>query len=252
MKGDRVVGVVKEGRTGLPSGFRLPIGDRNVGMPVPKHTEGKSSAAKPTRIDRGQVMHGDRQVDLGGGGAGASNAAGGAFQAGQVPAFDGVLGYQIGIREKVLGNLKCLGIRPGRVFIVIQYDGCSRSAVGGHILICREAEVLGVFTVCLGKEVIWNFPRQFVNEETVYSDGGNQYSFGVRDLNELLRDYLDTPREELLKKKFPRDYFGVTNILKAADRRVGVDRLQKHFKDCEQESVMKVLSARLAPHQGST
>ena len=114
------------------------------------------------------------------------------------------------------------------------------------------AEVLGVFTICLGKEVIWNFPRQFVNEETVYADGGNQYSFGVRDLNELLRDYLDTPRGELLKKKFPRDYFGMTNILKAADRRVGVDRLQKHFKDCEQESVVKVLSARLAPHQGST
>ena len=89
-----------------------------------------------------------------------------------------------------------------------------------------------------------------MNEETVYSDGGNLYSFGVRDLNEILRAYLDTPREELLKKQFPRDCFGMTNILKAADRRVGVDRLQKHFKDCEQESVVKVLSARCALHHG--
>jgi hypothetical protein len=108
------------------------------------------------------------------------------------------------------------------------------------------AEILGVFTVSLGKDVIWSFPRQFVNEETVYSDGGDQYSFGVHDLNELLRAYLDTPREVLLKKEFPRDYFGLTNILKAADRRVGVNRLQKHFKDCVQESVGRVLEGRVA------
>ena len=110
------------------------------------------------------------------------------------------------------------------------------------------AEVLGVFKVCLAKNVIWNFPRQFVNEETVYPDGGNQYSFGVRDLNELLRDYLDTPKNALLKKEFSRDFFGLTNILKAADRRLGLERLELHFKDCEQESLRNVLSTRLVLH----
>lgn len=110
------------------------------------------------------------------------------------------------------------------------------------------AEVLGVFKVCLAKNVIWNFPRQFVNEETVYPDGGNQYSFGVRDLNELLRDYLDTPKNILLKKEFSRDFFGLTNILKAADRRLGLERLELHFKDCEQESLRNVLSTRLVLH----
>lgn len=107
------------------------------------------------------------------------------------------------------------------------------------------AEVLGVFKVCLGKNVIWNFPRQFVNEETVYPDGGNQYSFGVRDLNELLRDYLDTPKRILLEKEFARDVFGLTNILKAADRRLGLERLETYFKNCEQESLRRVLSTRL-------
>lgn len=110
------------------------------------------------------------------------------------------------------------------------------------------AEVLGVFKVCLAKNVIWNFPRQFVNEETVYPDGGNQYSFGVRDLNELLRDYLDTPKNILLKKEFSRDFFGLTNILKAADRRLGLERLELHFKDWEQESLRNVLSTRLVLH----
>lgn len=108
------------------------------------------------------------------------------------------------------------------------------------------AEVLGVFTIRLGKEIIWKFPRQFVNEETIYPDGGHPYSFGVRDLNELLRDYLDTPKNVLLKKEFSRDYFGMTNILKSADRRIGLERLLQHFKNCEQNSVIKVVTVRRA------
>ena len=113
------------------------------------------------------------------------------------------------------------------------------------------AEVLGVFTIRLGKEIIWKFPRQFVNDETIYPDGGNPYSFGVRDLNNLLRDHLDTPKDVLLNKKFPHDFLGLTNILKAADRRLGLDRLQRHLKDCEQDFVMRVLSVHFSLQHGS-
>ena len=111
------------------------------------------------------------------------------------------------------------------------------------------AEVLGVFTIQLEREVIWKFPRQFVNEEMVYPGGGNAYSYGVRDLNELLRDYLDTPKEALLNKEFQRDYFGLTHILKTADRRIGLKRLEVHFKDCELDFVMKVLAVRQVFHE---
>ena len=107
------------------------------------------------------------------------------------------------------------------------------------------AELLGVFTCRLGKEVIWNFPRQFVTEDFVYPDREEYDSYSVRDLNELLRDYLDTPRDVLLQKEFLRDYFGLTNVLKAADRRLGVGRLKHHFKDGEEDFVAKILSARL-------
>ena len=106
------------------------------------------------------------------------------------------------------------------------------------------AESLGVFTIRLGKEVIWNFPSQFVDWKTKYPDGGNPYSYSVRDLNALLRDYLDSSKASVLKKDFPRDHFGLTDILKSADRRIGLERLQQHFKDCEAECVVKVLSRR--------
>ena len=108
------------------------------------------------------------------------------------------------------------------------------------------AEVLGVFTVYLGKEVIWNFPRQFVDFQTIYPDGGNHYSYGVHDLNVILRQYLDTSKDGLLTKDFTRDFFGITNIFKAADRRLGLVKLQDHFTDSEESAVLQILSARAA------
>jgi hypothetical protein len=108
------------------------------------------------------------------------------------------------------------------------------------------AEVLGVFTVRLGKEEIWSFPKQFIDYWTEYPDGGNQYSFGVSDINIILREYLDTPKDELLEKEFKRDYFGITNILKAADRRIGLKRIVRHFEHSDQAFVQKVIEARIA------
>ena len=106
------------------------------------------------------------------------------------------------------------------------------------------AEVLGVFTVSLGKKVIWNFPSQFVDFQTIYPNGRNHYSYGVNDINELLRQYLDTSKDALLTKEFPGDFFGITNIFKAADRRLGLVKLQDYFKESEENAVLQVLAAR--------
>jgi hypothetical protein len=100
--------------------------------------------------------------------------------------------------------------------------------------------------VRLGKEDIWNFPKQFIHNRTAYPDGGNQYSYGVSDINIILREYLDTPKDKLLEKEFERDYFGITNIIKAADRRIGLKKIIDHFKSSDQEFVLKVIEARNA------
>lgn len=108
----------------------------------------------------------------------------------------------------------------------------------------------GLFTIRLGKAVIWNFPSQFVVWKTGYPDGGNHYSYSVRDPNGILRDYLDTPKDGLLKNEFALDYFGMANILKSANRRLGLERLQERFNYCEHETVVKVLSVRFALQYG--
>src|SRR5262249_55580498 len=114
---------------------------------------------------------------------------------------------------------------------------------------------LGVFTVRLEKTVIWEFPAQFVTYWTQYPDGGNHYSYSVSDLNDLIREYLDTPRDELLTKEFIRDYFGLCQLLRAADRRLSIRRLEQFFAEKEPTFVRAILdarralSARLAPQR---
>ena len=62
-------------------------------------------------------------------------------------------------------------------------------------------------------------------------------------ISHLFRQYIDTPKDHLMGNHFNNDYWGVTNILKAADRRIGNRRLQelkKSFKT--DEPAMKVIS----------
>ena len=43
----------------------------------------------------------------------------------------------------------------------------------------------------------------------------------VESLSQVIREYIETPREELFTKNFEGDKYGFINILRCADRRVG-------------------------------
>ena len=62
----------------------------------------------------------------------------------------------------------------------------------------------------------------------------------------MVREYIDTPKEELLNKVFKDDLFGLTKILLAADRRLSVKRLKEHFQVNPSENALKVLNQRIS------
>lgn len=71
----------------------------------------------------------------------------------------------------------------------------------------------------LGKDVIWNYPRDIGGNATYYS-----YDSDVSSLSSLLREYIDTPADQLLSFAFA-DRWQIVDILLAADRRIGKHRL---------------------------
>ena len=83
---------------------------------------------------------------------------------------------------------------------------------------------LGNYIVNLNKETIWNFPKNFKEPNWEAWPEGNPWKYSVSEINALVRDYINTPKEELLNKNFPDDLFSLTKILLEADRRLSINR----------------------------
>jgi hypothetical protein len=106
--------------------------------------------------------------------------------------------------------------------------------------------LLGIFWVTLEKEVIWHFPKDFVTYQTEWPDGSNHYSYSVADINRVIREYIDTPLNELLAKQFAHDYCAIADVLKVSDRRFAPHRLAHHFENTKSKAVRKILDHRLS------
>jgi hypothetical protein len=103
----------------------------------------------------------------------------------------------------------------------------------------RGSTDLPRYWITLDKETIWDYPRDFKNQG-IYDhrsalDDGHTDSRVLQDIyphgsdiaviSDLLREYIDTPKAELLTKSFEKDRWGLTDMLRAADRRIGKRRL---------------------------
>lgn len=60
----------------------------------------------------------------------------------------------------------------------------------------------------------------------------------------ILREYVDLPREALLHHEFAEDVFGLADLLRAADRRLGKRSLEKYFGPQPNRAVTLILQAR--------
>jgi hypothetical protein len=114
------------------------------------------------------------------------------------------------------------------------------------------------YWITLGKEIIRDYPKDFKNKTMADARSCLEDSrinrFLLRDLyphsreaptvSDVIREYIETPKEELLTKSFEHDRWGLTDILRAADRRIGKRRLLA-LKLLHNTAVTKIIDARL-------
>lgn len=94
------------------------------------------------------------------------------------------------------------------------------------------------YWLVLDKEIIFDFPGQFFRKgspdtriEFLDEEGGL--------ISSLLQCYVELPRDQLLTGELPRDRWGVADILRAADRRIGKNKLQMKFQEAAEDSAVK-------------
>ena len=79
--------------------------------------------------------------------------------------------------------------------------------------------------ITLDKAILWDFPGPFLSETPARGRSAGEfassaYPNGGSIIGELLRDYLDRPRDALFEP-FDEDGWELTDILRAADTRLG-------------------------------
>lgn len=116
------------------------------------------------------------------------------------------------------------------------------------------------FFMQLGKEIIWDFPKDFP------LDGEYPYWASQIGISDLIRDYIDAPLSGLLKTNFEREQvrvirqyighshqdnydfpLGLTDLFKAADRRLGKKKLLDWGKAGVNPKVKMILEKRFNP-----
>ena len=106
------------------------------------------------------------------------------------------------------------------------------------------------YWITLGKETLWDYPKDFVKEYGTknYSDKkihAYPYSSDVPAISDLLREYIETPKEIIFEKHFENDKWGLINILKSADRRIGKRRLLDLKRKTHNRAAHKIIAKRL-------
>ena len=90
----------------------------------------------------------------------------------------------------------------------------------------RGSTDLPRYWITIGKDIIFDYPKQFL------SDKGNEnypYVTQISDISDLIRQYIDCPVNLLPEKHFENDLWGLTDILKAVDKRLGKGKLNAYF-----------------------
>lgn len=104
------------------------------------------------------------------------------------------------------------------------------------------------YWITLDKKTIWDYPRQFTGfEDPCVLAEDLDYESDVPDISRLLREYIDTPKDEILEKAFKGDVWGLTPILKASDKRIGKRRLPELRRATTSKAAHKVIDARTGP-----
>ena len=62
---------------------------------------------------------------------------------------------------------------------------------------------------------------------------------------DIIYEYIKTPKNVLFDRVFEHDYFGLTDVLKAADRRIGKKKLLLLKEKTQSKAVKKIIDKRL-------
>ena len=107
-------------------------------------------------------------------------------------------------------------------------------------------ERLSRYFITVDKEIVFDYPKDIdLCEKYRYL-----WDSDVDEISDLIEEYIQRPNEKLFEP-FPRDKWGLADILIACDRRVGKKRLKKLLEQMENDKVRLIVEKRMAYAYGT-
>ena len=104
------------------------------------------------------------------------------------------------------------------------------------------------YFITIGKEIVWDYPKMF---DTTERYGFNSYPWDcdISDISNVIEDYMECPKEDLMNE-FENDKWGITDILRVCDRRIGKRRLEEIKENTDNVVLTKIIDKRLKVEDG--
>lgn len=99
---------------------------------------------------------------------------------------------------------------------------------------------IGRYWFVLDNVIIWEEPKKVIPSLVAGTENPV-----ATEITAVLREYLDTPKDDLLKRDFRADRWGLVDVLRAADRRVGKRRLMELRESTQCMAAWEVVDRRL-------
>lgn len=95
------------------------------------------------------------------------------------------------------------------------------------------------YWITIDKEIVFDYPKQFLDKD----ENKYPYETQISAISSCIRDYIDCPVNLLPQKKFDGDLWGLTDILKAVDKRLGKEKLLAYLSSCN-SVIREILNKR--------
>ena len=99
------------------------------------------------------------------------------------------------------------------------------------------------YFITIGKDIVFDYPKDF---DTTEKYGFNSYPWDndMDAISDLIEEYIERTEADIMSP-FENDKWGLTNILRVCDRRIGKRRLKEIYDTAEDNRIIDIVSKRL-------
>ena len=99
------------------------------------------------------------------------------------------------------------------------------------------------YFITIDKEIVFDYPKDFDTSEK-YGFNSYPWDTDISAISDIIEEYIQCPDTELMNR-LEKDKWGITDILRVCDRRIGKRRLKDLREKVTNEVLLKVIDRRL-------